>query len=259
MEQSNQSPYQSSQAPQGSIISPISSGPSKPSSPSYKTGRKNTSLLTTLAILAIAGLGFGGFALAQSFSKDAEIKTLKKETAKQKSIKAPEGHLDSDSEEPNAEPGSNQSGDASNPNAVACQNSCNDGAKAPISEGYIYLPGWGVKLKLSDDLVYTGHKLNLGNPNSLCVYGTKKGGHYFPDFANLDKNQSFVGQGCITRHHKDEKRPEFAPPAFKTIGDYKYIYMNPQSIYSQKRDEASWEADSMKVIEKMYKENLMSL
>ena len=117
---------------------------------------------------------------------------------------------------------------------------------------YIYVGEWNLKIQVPSNLTLTGYKYYMSTDgNSLGVWGTAKGGQYFPDFANTTVNTSPMG--IISQYPKGaEKSPLSSPKLVFSDDQYDYYYSHPQIVYSQNGSEREWETESSSIIEQMF-------
>ena len=205
---------------------------------SKEKNSKSTGIIIALCvILALAGTGFGIFGLVQNGQKDDEIKNLKRQaasaTTKDTATVDQQPTEDSPAQEPSHSSSSNeQSSPATNESVVTT-----------ISSDYIYIPTWGIKLKIPDDAMAISYVLDdKGSSGTFCATAVRKGYQYRPDFADITKHNS--GLGCIDRYYvkSDVAKNAGATPIF-TSGDYSFYYSHPQAAISTDRTEQESEVD----------------
>lgn len=116
---------------------------------------------------------------------------------------------------------------------------------------YIYVGEWGLKIKIPENLTVTGYKYAmLAGYASLELCGNTKSGQYFPDFADIDKNQSCLGS--ISRYPKGTEMSPASPPSLIFSDDqFDYYYRHPQSVFSTDENERTWEIESADAVEQM--------
>ena len=117
---------------------PIDSNPQPTAEPAKKC--KHTAMIVILAILAIGGIGFGGYEFWQNIQKDDEIKNLQAEN-----IKAEESENEIAEENKEIENNPVFSGAVGGPY---------------IKDGYFYVPEWGLKFNIPSDLTNYGYSVN---------------------------------------------------------------------------------------------------
>lgn len=194
--------------------------------------KKSAGMITALVcaiILAIGGVGFGIWAIMDGNSKvakkDEQINVLKELNNKQPINVEIDTEIDK-------EPASSIS-DTMN------------------TAGYIYVGEWGLKIKVPESLSVTGYiyKMSAGY-TSVGVLGTSKGGQYFPDFANIEKDSSSLG--IVSRYSKETEPPLASrPDLIFSDEQYDYYYSHLQTVQSIDESEKAWEIESVELIQEM--------
>ena len=109
---------------------------------------KGLKIATTIAsVVAICGIGFGVYGMMQSFQKDSQISDLKVQIKKDDgtvtTIKTPEVETT-----------------ANDGTTVTITDTVKVSGGPYIENGYFYVPKWGVKFKLSEDLTNYGYAVD---------------------------------------------------------------------------------------------------
>ena len=120
--------------------------------------------------------------------------------------------------------------------------------------GTIYLPEWGIKFKIPDDLENVSFTLDQKYRPQICFTGHKSGIKMLPGFADIDQNQN--GLGCVTRVASSEgdtdkdSNKNFGQKIF-TYDDYNYFYVAPEGHFSQDAAEQGLEEAATQSIKDM--------
>ncbi len=193
---------------------PTEEAPKKPSN-------KSRIAIIILAIIALAGIGFGSFGLIQNNQKAQEIKVLQ------------EAKINADS-------------------AIKTEISTEPAIKTKNPADYIYIGEWGIKIKKPQDLKVTGYTYGIrSDSESLYISGFKTGKQGLPNFANNKYND---GLGVIIKYHKDKEiPPQLSPELVYSDGEYNYYAYYRMASYegSYDTDEEDWEAESRDLIYNM--------
>lgn len=194
--------------------------------------------MITLGILAAAGIAFGIFAFADSKNKANEITSLKAEISELKNT--------TNCLKPAPDSGTNTNTDNTDTNSDTNTNT-ND----TVSDEYIYISQWGIKIKKPANLTITKQQYTMGNGySSASILGTDCSNgrcQYLPAFADIQKNNSTLG--AVVRVDKDSEYPYGTKVT--TIGNYDYYYSGPQDVYSTDEAEKTWEVDTVNLIKQM--------
>lgn len=116
-------------------------------------GKKNTGLIAGMvvcAILAVGGIGFGVYGMLRSSEKDSQISDLKVQ------IKEADGTITT-IETPEIETTTNDG------TTVTITDTAKVSGGPYIENGYFYVPKWGAKFKLSNDLTNYGYAVDQSN------------------------------------------------------------------------------------------------
>lgn len=119
---------------------------------------------------------------------------------------------------------------------------------------YLYLPEWGIKIKLDPRLTDISFILDEKYRPEICFAGHEKNLSYFPAFADIEKNPS--GMGCLMRvktseGNSDENGLSFGTNVY-TYGEYSYYYRrDPNFVYSDNDAEKGLEATAVELIKNM--------
>ena len=192
---------------------------------------KHLPIIIVLIILAVAGIGFGGFELWQNMQKNTEIDSYKNQIALKDEEISKLNLQKTESDNPTISP-----------------------EQQPSSNDYIYVGEWGVKIKIPENLKGISYIYDNHSHLSLCVNGIANGGQYAPEFADIYKNVD--GLGCITQYASGELAEEQKQGASFSNGDLYLIYSHPQAVYSIDKDEQNWEAESANLIQEMLTKNI---
>lgn len=188
--------------------------------------------IVCLALMAIAGVAFGAYAM---IAKDRAVAEASENCGGERPAPVP-------GNEPEETP--EDLLDETKPEKSA------QGISNP--EDYIIIGEWGVKIKIPDNLISVSYRYNVGaGYTSLEVLGVKRGGQYFPEFANPTMNSSSLG--IVWRTNEDTRNSEMGEgeaPVLKLDG-YNYFYAHPQDVYSTDEDEKQWEVESVELIQEM--------
>ena len=199
--------------------------------------------LVCAIVLAVGGVGFGVWAMMDGnqkvAKKDEQIAELNEEVEKK------------------GQAGSEVIDVEVNENYVP------DSSNAVNTAGYLYVGEWGLKIKIPENLTVTGYRYKMGaGYTSIAVLGNSKGGQYFPDFANLEKNESSLGVvERITKDHFSGPEYDGVPDDVRVCGvdaglvfsddTYNYCFGGPQDVMSTDKDEQEWEMESAGLIKQM--------
>lgn len=125
--------------------------PMKPTVDNKQKGGNGLKIATAIAcIVAACGIGFGVYGMIQSVQKDNQISDLKVQ------IKEDDGTITT-IETPKIETTTN------NGITVTITDTVKVSGGPYIENGYFYVPKWGVKYKLSDDLINYGYAVDQEN------------------------------------------------------------------------------------------------
>lgn len=199
--------------------------------------------LVCAIVLAVGGIGFGVWAMIYGnqkvAKKDEQIAELNEEVEKK------------------GQAGSEVIDVEVNENYVP------DSSNAVNTAGYLYVGEWGLKIKIPENLTVTGYRYKMGaGYTSIAVLGNSKGGQYFPDFANLEKNESSLGVAeRITKDHFSGPEYDGVPDDVRVCGvdaglvfsddTYNYCFGGPQDVMSTDKDEQNWEMESAGLVKQM--------
>ena len=124
---------------------------------------------------------------------------------------------------------------------------------APIT-GYIYIPEWGIKIKIPDNLHQVSYIVDQKYRPQICFNGLESSvTNVFPAFADVDRNPG--GMGCLTRVDINEGRStsdgySFGELVFTDNG-YNYFYDDPDHLYSSDAAEQGLEQNAIQIIKNM--------
>lgn len=179
-------------------------------------------------VVAICGVGFGIYGMVQSTQKDSQISDLKVQ------IKEGDGTITT-IETPEIETTTNNETTVTITDDVISEKV--DPAK------YLYVGAWGVKIAIPDSLKTVNYTYSA--QDTLCLSGVKyhEGGmHYFPEFADVEKNTP--GLACVSRTLKDGYSSGDSP-----LEAYDYTVQGTQALYDASDED--WEVESVQEIKKM--------
>ena len=124
---------------------------------------------------------------------------------------------------------------------------------AAVSDN-LYLPEWGIKIKLDPRLTDLSFTLDEKYRPEICFAGHEKSLTYFPAFADIDRNPT--GMGCLMRvkttdGSTDENGISFGTNVY-TYGEYSYYYRrDPNFVFSDNDAERGLEATAVELIKNM--------
>lgn len=179
-------------------------------------------------VVAICGVGFGIYGMVQSTQKDSQISDLKVQ------IKEGDGTITT-IETPEIETTTDNETTVTITDDVISEKV--DPAK------YLYVGAWGVKIAIPDSLKTVNYTYSA--QDTLCLSGVKyhEGGmHYFPEFADVEKNTP--GLACVSRTLKDGYSSGDSP-----LEAYDYTVQGTQALYDASDED--WEVESVQEIKKM--------
>ena len=189
--------------------------------------------MVLLGILAVGGISFGVWEMldanTQKEQLNSQISTLKQQNNEL------QDKLSESTSKPTTDIDVNINTETGNTNTA----------------DYIYVGEWGLKIKIPDNLTVTGYKYAMSaGYTSLKLWGNTKSGQYFPDFADMDKDQSCLGS--ISRYPKGTEMSPASPPLLIFSDDqFDYYYRHPQAAFSTDEKEQAWEVESIGAIEQM--------
>lgn len=195
---------------------PTEEAPKKPSN-------KSRIAIIILAIIALAGIGFGSFGLIQNNQKAQEIKVLQ------------EAKINAGS-------------------AIKTEISTEPAIKTKNPADYIYIGEWGIKIKKPQDLKVTVYTYKImTDTESLNIYGFNTVQQGLPNFVDRDRGND--GLGVIFKRHKDEEIPPQSPTELVySDGEYNYYaYVPLDDGYegSYDTDKEDWKAENRDLIYNM--------
>ena len=212
-------------------IAEVSASPTPMSAPMgapvKKSGKGMVLGMIIFAILAIGGIGFGVWAMmdgnTQKTNLEKQISDLRTQN-----------------------------------NQLLGQIAGDDGGgevSAVDPEDYIYVGEWGLKIKKPEGLSTPSYKFAQGaGYTKIVVWGvncsTNGQCQYFPDFADIEKNDS--GLGNIYRYPKDFSPDSGSSPVLvfsdESWNYYSYHIQTSYSADHQDNIEADWELSSIDLI-----------
>lgn len=197
-----------------------------------------------LAILAVAGIGFGVWAMLDGNSraqkKDEQISQLQSQLAEKSEVVVDDDTTVVDDVD-----------DGGGTTSTSVVNTAD----------YIYVGEWGIKIKIPEGLnrvsyEFKQHGDDQTEGTTVAVSGTVGDG--LPDFANIYKNISSLG--TVSRVLKNAYENYNFPDEMRECGyeglvfsddKYNYCYGHPQSVYSTVENEQALETESVTVIQQM--------
>ena len=123
----------------------------------------------------------------------------------------------------------------------------------------IYIPEWGIKFKIPEDLENVSYTVDQKYRPQICFTGHKSGLKILPGFADIDQNQN--GLGCVTRVASAEgdvdkdTNKNFGQKIF-TYDNYNYFYVAPEGHFSQDAAEQGLEETAVQIIKNMIANNI---
>ena len=123
----------------------------------------------------------------------------------------------------------------------------------------IYVPEWGIKFKVPDDLENVSYIVDQKYRPQICFTAHKTGVKYFPAFADIDQNPG--GLGCITRvaiteGDSDKDSGNSFGQKIYSYGEYNYFYTAPSGHFSQDSAEQGLEDTATQIIKNMIANNI---
>jgi len=190
-----------------------------------------------MSILALGGVGFGIYEMLQNSDKDRQISELKVQVENNNTADLKTPGIATTTED----------------NATAASEPTTPVTASENTQEYIYVGAWGLKIKIPQDLMGVSYSYHFQTKDALCVSGTKGGGQYGPEFADINKNKL----GCISRGTGDNyiegESPWWDDPkqAQFSLDGYYYWVQGPQAVYTQNESERQWEIDSVQLIKEI--------
>ena len=192
--------------------------------------------MVVVSIVAVCGIGFGIYGMAQSSQKDSRISELEVGT---------KGNDENDSMDKDSE-ADIRTVEETNSGVTDSSNLSED----ELSH-YIYVAQWGVKIALPPSLKSVSYEYAdapgytyLGVTGVSCAEQGQC--QYKPEFADPLKTGYYLGG--VVRAHKDSSVPANRGEKIVSIGDYDYYYSSAQAVYSTDENEQKWELESHNLI-----------
>ncbi|MBQ6393680.1 hypothetical protein IJH74_00280 [Candidatus Saccharibacteria bacterium] len=131
---------------------------------------------------------------------------------------------------------------------------------APIT-GYIYIPEWGIKIGIPDNLHQISYIVDEKYRPQICFNGLETSvTNIFPAFADVDRNPG--GMGCLTRVDINEGNSNSDGYSFGelvyTANGYNYFYSAPSKLFSTDAGEQGLEQAAVQIIKNMLTQNVSS-
>lgn len=202
--------------------------------PASGSGKGKTIALICVSVLAVVGIGFSVYAFLNSSKKDQEISDLKVQIQ-------------------------TQSGTMTTMETPEIQTTTEDGSSIVISpENFVYIPEWGIKIKIVDGLHVFGSGLHINQDgfisfgiagtdcrdNARCQSAPLFASVYDgPQLAALTRTPEGSAEGGDTNMIYGQK--------VITLDGYDYFYNHPQAVFSTNPTEQQWEADTVALIQEM--------
>ena len=178
-------------------------------------------------IVAVCGIGFGVYGMMQSLQKDSQISDLKVQ------VKEGDGTITT-IETPEIETTTD------NGTTVTITDTVKVSGGPYIENGYFYVPKWGVKFKLSDDLTEYGFSVMENSEDHtfgeylIGMSAVRKSdkisnpqAQYFDDIMTC----SMITVSRITKEKWDSLQPYGGPAAVAEKDDYTYILYDYNKYY----------------------------
>lgn len=162
------------------------------------------------SVVALVCLVFGIWAVFMMMTKDSELTAAQQDLASKTAI----------IEEIERQTGNTLS-NAGDVSAVAAV------------DGYIYIQGWGIKLKIPEELSQVSYVLNQSEPQTIC-FNAMQAGEAVPAYADIAQNRG--GMGCLRRlstelGEVDEAGNKYGEKVYSADG-YNYFYLAPAGYFS---------------------------
>ena len=199
-----------------------------------KPGKGLIAGMIVCAILAVAGIGFGVWAMTDGNAKTDELNS---QVAKSNAQVA---QLEKQNEEL-IEEAKNAKGSGSSSDVDEDVNSAD----------YIYIEEWGIKIKKTDGLRITGYEYATSgdtSEESVSLLGIRSGNYdVLPKFAQINEN---VTMGNLIRLRNGGSFP-YGQLVYTDAENNNYYYQHPQAVYSVDSNEQTLELEATDLIQQM--------
>ncbi len=160
-----------------------------------KKGKKGLIITTVImAILAVAGCGFGVYGMINSSNKDNEISDLKNRAETKCDAAENTAETTEETQQKSTEPATTPTNTVTTPSNTAPY----------IKKGYFYVPEWGLKFKIPEDLTDVGYSVDYSGGTPGEVLNSKDLQYSIPSIGFTATIKSDIKNGQ-DRTHDDIK------------------------------------------------------